>query len=435
MGNAGRCLLLAWILAAPLTAQDGCDDGCSVIEDSDDLPKPDEEEEPDEKPKKIDDRGAPKVKRTLQQRINDAIERGVAWLKRKQQEDGSWGPCVSGGITYSGAAKDPECHFSGPTTFSLYTLAKCGVAKKDPTIKKGYKWLRKHYRESQRWTPGGTEVRSLAMTTYECSSLVLMLEAMNQRSAKLTGRHKKKRLSTKNPSKRPRGSRFPKDDWQWLHEAVAYLTTHGGQMPGARTPDGLWRYWRTGTDRDLSATQFVLLGLRAASQAGYPVPRRVWTDALAGVRVFQAGKGFAYQKGGQESDGMTAAAIASMVICKEQLVLAGREPPEWLEPSLKSAMSRLDERFDVAQNQGAEHSGYHYYYLYTVERVGDMTGRKEFNGKDWYVRGAKLLLSDQLPEGSFPDETSMGPPDTLGTCFALLFLKRATPIAVTGSRD
>jgi hypothetical protein len=430
--------LLAWLLATPLKAQDGCgdgcDDGCSVIEEDDGCSVI---EDSDDKPKTPDDPGAPKVKRTFQQEINAAIERGVVWLKKKQRKDGSWGPCV-GNRSYvdPNDRTERECHKSGPTTFALYTLAKCGVPKKDPAVRRGYTWLKRRYRKSQRWNTGaGDGVDAIRMTNYEVSSLILMLEAMHQRSAKLTGRHAKKRLSTKNPTKPPKGSKFSKDDWRWLHEAIDYLAARGSTRYGARTNEGLWRYWYAGNDKDLSATQFVLLGLRSASQAGYPVPPKVWIDALAGVRVFQAGKGFTYQKGGKESDGMTAAAIASMVICKEQIELLGRTVPGWLDPALKSAMARLDERFDVTRNNGEEHGGYHYYYLYTVERVGDMTGRKEFNGKDWYVRGARLLLEHQRHEGSFPDSTSMNPEDTLGTCFALLFLKRATPVAVTGSRD
>jgi hypothetical protein len=67
--------------------------------------------------------------------------------------------------------------------------------------------------------------------------------------------------------------------------------------------------------------------------------------------------------------------------------------------------------------------------------VGDLTGRKEFNGKDWYVRGAIFLLERQDEDGKWVDATGFRPHDVLGTCFALLFLKRATPPVVTYSGD
>ena len=72
-----------------LEAEDGCDDGCAEFE---------EEWEEDGRnaagqkkyKKKNDgsDEGAPKLKRDLQTRVNEAIEKGVAWLKKKQRPDG-----------------------------------------------------------------------------------------------------------------------------------------------------------------------------------------------------------------------------------------------------------------------------------------------------------------------------------------------------------
>ena len=384
--------MLACLLAAPLSAQDA---------------------------KKPDDPGAPKVKLTLQQRINEAIERGVAWLKKAQHEDGSWGACLASRRYGSPRKQEQYCHYTGPTTFSAYTLLKCGVARDDPVIKKSYAWLRERCKDADSY---------LALTTYECASVILMLDAMNATDAKPAGKRAAERLYPERPPARPEGSTFVWADWRRMHEAVFHIVER------ARNRNGLWRYWLPAADQDLSATQFVLLGLRAASRAGYPVPPHAWKGAVDGIRKFRADKGYAYQEGGSESDGMTGAAVASLVICSEQLDLAGVPAPKSLEPELKKAMARLDERFDVSRNQGSEY-GYHYYYLYTMERVGDMTGRKEFNGTDWYVRGARFFLENQKPNGAFPDSTCMRPQDTLGTCFALLFLKRATPVAVTGSRD
>ncbi len=452
--------LAALLLPAPVQAQDGCgcgdgcDDGCSVIEESDE----EDEKAPNlsglsEKKKggTRDDVDAPKVKQTLQQQINAAIKRGVKWLKKKQQKDGSWGHCHA--PRSYGGGKGGDCYFSGPTSFSLYTLAKCDVPKKAPVVKKGLQWLRDKYRHSQVWNGGGSTSGKQSMVTYECSSLIMMLEATYQRSAKLTGKHKKKKLETSNPARPPRKSKIPKDEWQWMHQSIVFLTKgraaarnkRGAGVPGfkgCQNPSGLWRYGQANPQQqDASATQFVLLGLRAASQAGYPVKPEIWLKALGksgndGVRKFQAGPGFAYQPGQQANDGMTAANLASMIICREQLQLTGTPVPSWVDPAIENGLKHFDTLFDANKNGGSHHGGvYHYYYLYTVERVGDMLKRKEFNGKDWYVRGARLLLANQTQEGSFPDSTCMNPKDTLGTCFALLFLKRATPAVVTGARD
>ena len=72
-------------------------------------------------------------------------------------------------------------------------------------------------------------------------------------------------------------------------------------------------------------------------------------------------------------------------------------------------------------------------HLYGIERVGALSGRHEIGGKAWYPRGAEWLVEQQKDSGAWEDETCMRPREVLGTCFALLFLKKATPPAVTVS--
>ena len=88
-------------------------------------------------------------------------------------------------------------------------------------------------------------------------------------------------------------------------------------------------------------------------------------------------------------------------LCKEQLELANSLPYGWVDGAIERTAKHLDSVFDVQHNKG-DHGGgsYHFYYLYSVERVGDLTGRKEFGGKDWYVRGAEFLLAQQHAGGA-----------------------------------
>jgi hypothetical protein len=209
---------------------------------------------------------------------------------------------------------------------------------------------------------------------------------------------------------------------------------------GYRRPQGGWRYDQGSADQDLSATQFALLALRAASQAGYPIEKvapDVWEKAASAVRSMQAGDGgFSYQAGQGVNAGMDACGVASLVICKEQMALLEQAPLPWIDESIKRGLAHLDGVFEPGHNHGYHDGSPHiYYYLYAVERVGDLTARHEFNGKDWYVRGALFLLPQQGPDGVWTDGTAYKPQDVLGTCFALLFLKRATPPSVTGIAD
>ena len=72
-----------------------------------------------------------------------------------------------------------------------------------------------------------------------------------------------------------------------------------------------------------------------------------------------------------------------------------------------------------------EGAGFLYYYLYAMERVGALTHRKWIGRHDWYRLGAEELIRRQLPDGSFPS-AGFGDDPHCNTCFALLFLKRAT---------
>jgi hypothetical protein len=413
------------------------------------------------------DAGAPKVKADLQTRINEAIKNGVEALKKLQKPDGSWGP-----VRANSKYDDPKARGDfvrdelGPTAWSIYTLAKCGVKKTDPVIQKGLKYLEKNTEfvfdvmgGQPEQDPATNEQKNVSrknprtLTTYESAAIVLMIEAVYEGSGKLTGKHTKRKLVTDSPTSAPDGSKIPKDTWKLMHERIVSLTVgrrasknkggisingqqnlpENGQKGGRN--DGGWRYGQANGDADLSATQFVLLGLRAASQAGYPIEKvspNTWALAAQYVKACQKGDGgFGYQVGGPSYASMTACGIGCLLICKEQMELsAERKPPEWIDGAIKAGMDWLDKNFAAETNSGAERQEL-FYYLYGVERVGDLSGRKEFNGKDWYLRGAMLLLERQEADGKWTDATGFPPTDVLGTCFALLFLKRATPPVVT----
>ena len=136
---------------------------------------------------------------------------------------------------------------------------------------------------------------------------------------------------------------------------------------------------------------------------------------------------------------MTAAGIACLLICKEQITNLGETPPEWYDERIKAGFHFLGRNLDFTRNKRGEGLnegvGYHYYHLYGIERVGALSGKHEIGGKAWYPRGAKWLVEQQQDTGAWIDATCMQPKDVLGTCFALLFLKKATMPAVTISGD
>ncbi len=116
---------------------------------------------------------------------------------------------------------------------------------------------------------------------------------------------------------------------------------------------------------------------------------------------------------------MTAGGTGCLVIYDYML---GRE---WENDSfVKAGMKWLTDHFSVNKN---------YYYMYGLERVGILFGTATLGTHDWYQEGARLLLKEQKANGSWGDHQDK--PDskekesernTQDTCFAIIFLKKAT---------
>jgi len=104
---------------------------------------------------------------------------------------------------------------------------------------------------------------------------------------------------------------------------------------------------------------------------------------------------------------MTAGGIGSLVIFRWML----HKP--WVDEShVKKGMEWLD------ANVKARLPKWHIYYLYGLERAGMLYGTDLIGTRDWYDEGAEWLIEHQADNGSWRNVAD--------TCFAILFLKRAT---------
>ncbi len=73
--------------------------------------------------------------------------------------------------------------------------------------------------------------------------------------------------------------------------------------------------------------------------------------------------------------------------------------------------------------------------MYAVERAGMLYGTDTF-GSDWYITGAKAILATQNKNGSWGKrEADNKAQDVWKTCFAILFLKKATRMIATGGGE
>ncbi len=175
---------------------------------------------------------------------------------------------------------------------------------------------------------------------------------------------------------------------------------------------------------DNSNSQYAALGLRACHDAGIILPKDVveraqqwWRsqqhDAEPGAGAY-GGAGWGY--GGKARDpygSMTAGAVGSLSICDYIL------GENWkLDKALQKGVAWLGANFEVDKNP-KKGAAWHYYYLYGVERAGMLFETENLGKREWYPEGAEFLLGAQKADGSWGG-------GIIDTCFAILFLRRAT---------
>lgn len=127
---------------------------------------------------------------------------------------------------------------------------------------------------------------------------------------------------------------------------------------------------------------------------------------------------------------MTCSGVAALCIAKSELENA---PASWrpreaaVEQAIRDGCAFLARYFSPRSNVSSDPKkvvGWTYYYFYSVERAGVLCGTYRFGEHDWWDEIAAHLLTQQQPEGSWPD--TKGISKLSPTCFALLFLERST---------
>ena len=333
-------------------------------------------------------------------RLRTAVAKGVAWLRSQQAGDGAWGGLAGGRGTYRYPA--------GPTSLALFALLASGAEPDDPQIKRGFDYIRNYYRE-----PG---------STYEITFLMLALHAKGPR---IQGKLRMK----------PRDRAWLKT----LQEQLVSTWNGGGWRYGAaiQNPGGF--------ARDMSHTQFATMALYAACEAGLKPPKEMLRDTVLWVLGEQEqrgpARGWAYaRKSPVRSEtlptgSMTTGGVATLLFAGRMLEKIDpksyRKHGRRIRDGIADALAWLALNWTTKRNPSAgEVSSYHLMYLYGLERIGDYTGKKRLGSHDWFAEGAAWLLANQTKEGKWDRKDVHRPYALLNTCFALLFLSRATrPLA------
>jgi hypothetical protein len=103
------------------------------------------------------------------------------------------------------------------------------------------------------------------------------------------------------------------------------------------------------------------------------------------------------------------------------------------EDAVEAGLNWLGNNFSVTENRNGSDMT-HFYYLYALERVGRLSGRRFIGGHDWYREGAEFLLDAQDGfQGFWSGRGQMGEGNRdVATSFALLFLSKGKRQVVVG---
>ncbi len=257
---------------------------------------------------------------------------------------------------------------------------------------------------------------------------------------------------------------------------VPKLTLSGGNQTWTRN-SGMGHI----ANQDLSSTQLAALALSSAHRFGVkPKTADVWIDIVKFTLDHQEPKGpeherhdpvydgnkyakpmdhargFCYIKDspegseGKATGSMTACGVTNLLIAAEILSTDKKYKKTWEKAMLSRKVNKgiwdgiawLDKHWTKFENPYSKY-GYHIYYWYAIERAMDILNKKLCGSHLWYKTGAEALLANQNPvrvkvrvgkkqkleevDGTFWQTNSTHEPkDVIDTCFALLFLKRAT---------
>lgn len=367
-----------------------------------------------------------KEEQEFSQQINAVVDKGARWLKQKQTKDGSWGTFHASNARYE----------VGMTALSLLALLSSGVNKYDPAIKKGFDFIYAHPPEF----------------TYE---IALTLMVMDLKAAPMYERFTLAKMSPDEREKYDYRRDLTPEEREFMQAMTDRLIFH--HMEG-----GLWCYSPDVGGKDTSNGQFAVLGLKAASRCGMKITKGLWEDVLSYYVTYQAPSGpkvkvsefksfardgtpklnvsqararpwkydFGYPDPSNAKGSHTNIGICCLILTYEEL--AKRRSPAAakykadVREGVKDGLAWLTSNWCIDANP-TQDKFYYYYYIYSLERVGSLLGKRFIGDHDWYREGAHYLKEKQMPDGRWTLKPGEWGSEIVNTAFALLFLKRSTP--------
>ena len=374
-----------------------------------------------------------------QKKINQAVAKGVAYLKRKVHDTET--------IRYHlGFGNGPH---AGAMALLGLTLLECGVPPDDPAVVTALKRVQ-------------AEIPQLTFT-YALAAAVLFLDRLDdpgQRKGPARHREQIQALALQliRGQNEHGGWSYtcrllkPKEPQQLLHELADKKFKPG---PSSVNDDNsnvqfatlaLWVARKHGVP---TAPALALVANRFRNSQnpdgswGYRLKTRTWRDSMtcAGLLGLAVGWGLTEGKGPGKHPAidkgfqyLNKIVGTSYRVAAPEAALRHKNTRQLEEQSQRFAKADKKERAQIFKDSpklnvpnllrgtliDAEAEG-DLYFLWSLQRTATIYDLKTIAGKDWYAWASAIIVASQKPDGSW-DDRFPGVPDT---CFALLFLRRA----------
>lgn len=286
--------------------------------------------------------------------MDEAIDRGLLFLRAQQQPDGGWG-------THGGGGFGGGRHNTDPAVTALAVMAFLsaghvpGEGRHGAAIERGVKYVIGYQTNKGLFSPpiGNGEMYYHGICTLMLAEVVGMTA----------------------------GGRAADDLRVRLEAAVKVVCA--GQRTGNHADAGGWRYQMQGTDADLSVTGWQLMALRAARNVGCDVPAARIEAAVRYIKRCHdpASGGYRYTVGSNVTAPCTGTGILALELCGKEY----HRSPEALRAG-----------GFILRNGLSPHAPHFFYGIYYTSQ-----GMFQLGGTEWKSFRPKLhqlLLRDNPPD-------------------------------------
>ncbi len=435
------------------------------------------EDEPNWQPIATVNGGNPEALGLTQQKINQAIDKGVVYLKSSQMPNGTWNNGNNG-------------YAVGHAAIGGLTLLECKVPAKDPAVQRAAFFVRANvgnlnftYELSlailfldrlgeprDRILIQGLALRLLAGQndcggwTYNCPILTPqeMLQLFNflqsnrkpnlldplqgktpgaaradplRNPIELEGAFKEDKVMAPNPAANPKKpvKSPPKvapirpDMLQGNLQNLTVVRNHAAAKGKVTLRRGAG---------DNSNTQFALLALWTARRHDVPTDPALLAAFQRFTTTQASDGGWGYGPSDASTNTMTSVGLLGLAMghgASPEIIRFNPKDPKDLvvkpaleDPKIQTGLQALARNIGEPRTEkNANFPMQNLYFLWSVERVAMLYDLKTIGGKDWYGWGAQILVHNQQGDGAWPSAFYHGNNPPLNTCFALLFLKRS----------